>query len=988
MSGKAGGYLEKQYTGLPDHNKIAFNFQFFPLDSWDGGSDNFKLSFDGTELTGISIDTEAYSILSSRCGDPDRDDFPVISVHASVPHIGDALTLRITSLLDNDSQNESMGFRQIIMAFLNEENPYPGLCGVCDISLPSDWCGCADGTYQNPQNSGKCSNCDETCATCSGSDSDDCLTCPYGGSLNSDGTCPICTSPCSACSDDDPTECFDCIDDYFLVGNTCYPTCNYPLEASEDDDIDICTSPCPDSYTLWDQSCADDCNFPLEPDTSNSFDICKFPCEEDEFLYWDGNCRSVCPSPLVRFSTKGRKFCKNPCEDSEVLYWNGDCADDCVSPYEIKTISDYEYCASPCTGSKFLYNNGSCKSTCGQSYYASLDHGSYLCNFYCDSDSYYLTAIRSCLSSCPSGYFEYPQDRVCLACKDPLCGQCPLNHGITCNVCKEGAILDSDGVCKQCESLKAQYIKPIGSSSHEYLITLSPDSCDLTASLVKSSLLPTLEAKKNFPPFTFQTSKTNPHTYQLRVTFNASVLEPANLGITLSYLSGSLAVPKTLIASSLAQAFQDAAPTMTSALTSTMGTSLGGTLAIGASAAMWPMISFQQFIGYFIYLNIDYPPQLEIFLSLFSFTDWDFLPNPIASLTEQWKEDLSLDLTAVQDGESKYQLPPKFVKYEIPTFFIDNGGSLISMNILLIIMPLFLRYIRRVKILKIDRFLWKIEMNLRWNGVFRAFLENSIPLLLATIIQLKKFTFDNIYTTISTLLAVASFFYILLMLHFVWFSLQSRSRYRLELPLVRIVYGTLYEGLDLKDYSAKYYHLFIMLRGFLLIFLTVFMDVQPLLQVVPLIIYNIGLLYFLFQKKIFLDSKLNLINKIKEFLIIIGECFMLCLCFQSDSEDYYQVLGWMVVGTLGSAALLELVYLVAIQIIEFRQAIKKFKLLLFANKDAKSKKELEKVNEILELKHKSVKMRENSNNDTMEFIDLQSQLAALSNEIETRSYGF
>jgi len=1058
MSTGSGTYMERYYDNLPAHNQIAFAVKTYPIDSWDGGSDGYQISFDGTTINGISIDTDSYTTLSDRCGNTDKEDFPMIYSYVVIPHTATDLTLRIISLLDQDSMNESLGIREIYIEFKTVATPVTGFCGRSEIDLPSKWCLCKSYQYTLAPMTGNCLNCDSSCATCSDGSPNGCIACP-DGSLAMGGVCPSCTPPCATCTSN-PTECTNCQNPYYLSDTSCFPSCPAPLSSSTSGGFLYCITPCPGQFAYWNGDCENTCNFPLDAFGINGYDVCSFPCSSSQFLYWDqscdiscsfpltlrfehdrgfcdygcdaseflfwdkscettcpapleiqyqgsiprkfcvfpcsdpnqyaywdGSCAADCPSPLKKITGKGRKFCKYPCDiATQIVYYNGDCESSCQTPFQVKSYSNYQICGSPCTGTNFLYPDGSCRSTCDKSYYPTMDHGTYLCNFYCNSGLYYLVTTRSCLPACPSGYYENISSRACLACSDPLCSQCPLNNGATCNSCKDGAILDSaSGICKECESMEAQYIKPVGSSSHEYLVTLTPDSCDLSTALLKSSLLPTSEAKKNFPPFYFQTSKISPHTYRVRVTFNSSVLDSGNMGITLAYLTGSLAVPKTLIASGLTQAFQDAAPTVTTALTATMGTSLGGALAIGASAALWPMISFQQFIGYFIYLNIEYPPQLEIFLTLFSFTDWDFLPNPIASLTEQWKEDFSLDLTASK-GESKYQLPVKFVKYEVPVFFIDNGGSLLSMNIVLLIAPFLIFQLRRIKIIKIDRFLWKIEMNLRWNGIFRAFLENSIPMFLAMLLQLKKFSFDNIYTVISTLLAVLAFFYTIIMLHFVFETLQTQSRYRLELPLVRIVYGTLYEGLDLRDQKAKYYHLLIMLRGFLLIFLTVFMDVQPLLQVFPLIFYNIWILYFLFSKRIFKDSKLQNINKIKETLIIGGEMAMLCLCFQSDSEEYYSFLGWMTVGCLGTAAILELVYLVAIQLIELIHEIRRLKLLLFANKDPKKKKELEKVNAILELKHKAVRQRENLESETIiENIDMQSQLASFSNDMSLRS---
>jgi len=270
-------------------------------------------------------------------------------------------------------------------------------------------------------------------------------------------------------------------------------------------------------------------------------------------------------------------------------------------------------------------------------------------------------------------------------------------------------------------------------------------------------------------------------------------------------------------------------------------------------------------------------------------------------------------------------------------------------------------------------------MNLRWNGIFRAFLENSIPMLFATLIQLKKFSFDNIYVALSTLLAILAFCYLITMLHFVRDTLQAQSEHRLERPLVKVSYGTLYEGLELKDSITKYYHIFIMLRGFLLIFLVIFLDVHPILQIMPLILYNLCILWYLFKRNIFEDSKLNSINKIKESLIIVGEIFILCLCMKNKSNGYYQVLGWLTLSSFSLATLIELAYLVILQLIELIQGIKKLWRFLFSKKEAQIKKVFRAIEPQSNRKYSRIKVK--INRDRQRNIDLQNQLANLSSEI-------
>ena len=79
------------------------------------------------------------------------------------------------------------------------------------------------------------------------------------------------------------------------------------------------------------------------------------------------------------------------------------------------------------------------------------------------------------------------------------------------------------------------------------------------------------------------------------------------MNLTLSYLNDIALVPKQYVPSSTLAALAEAAPTAAAMLTGTFGVSFAGTLSLGATAALWSMLNYQQFIGNLIYVNIDYP---------------------------------------------------------------------------------------------------------------------------------------------------------------------------------------------------------------------------------------------------------------------------------------------------------------------------------------------------------------------------------------------
>ena len=80
------------------------------------------------------------------------------------------------------------------------------------------------------------------------------------------------------------------------------------------------------------------------------------------------------------------------------------------------------------------------------------------------------------------------------------------------------------------------------------------------------------------------------------------------------------------------------------------------------------------------------------------------------------------------------------------------------------------------------------------------------------------------------------------MLLFFVYKLVTKTINELKKKDARDEYGTLYEGIELSQPPSKYYYLLILARGILLVVLIVFLESVPVLQVVPLIIFNMGLI--------------------------------------------------------------------------------------------------------------------------------------------------
>ena len=382
----------------------------------------------------------------------------------------------------------------------------------------------------------------------------------------------------------------------------------------------------------------------------------------------------------------------------------------------------------------------------------------------------------------------------------------------------------------------------------------------------------------------------------------------------------TLQVPKTVEDSALTDAIK-------TALLALNGGVLGSGLFLGGTAAAWSLIGLQQFIGYFAYINIPYPSHLEKFFALFLNNNLDFLPNPFQTLTEFISETWDSAVNP-QDSLERYQLPYKFKELETPTLFIVNAGSIFSSCLVVLLLPCLLDCLRKLTLFKNLKALAILHSNLRWNIPFRIFLESGVPLLFAVLIQIRKITYANIPNAISTSTAVLAFIYFCVMLQCVFRDIASLKKENLKDPIIENSIGTLFEGLRMKKYRAwgKYYYFIVLLRGVLLVFMDTFTDFLPSLQIGSLITFNMFFACYAWTVIEFESRYITWTTRIKEVLILMVEIFLLVLYVQEGEKPYEDMIGWIIIVTLGVVLAMEIcygVYLHILAVVELWTRIKK-----------------------------------------------------------------
>ena len=370
---------------------VYFAFSFWAIDSWNTG-DYFKIQIGDSVITGwTTLDYQKYTVTSQLCGTSGSSypDIANIRIFGRAAHSGSSLTFKLISGCDQDSSNESIGFRDLTMLLADSPTTTgatQAFCAITTNSVGSVACSCAEGKYLD--SSSTCVTCDSSCSSCFGSGSNQCYECASGYSFDG-ANCFACTSPCTSCSGTDTNECYECESGYLLYNNQCIETSECLSPLYEDDCNTTCVSPCDDDqYVFLNGSCSDDCVFPLQKSTILDTLYCLYPCDSGEYLYWDGTCEDSCPEPLTVRTEPDEVYCDYTCDISQYLYWNGTCSDECDSPLVIVTSHDRSFCTYPCDSDEYLYWDGSCESTCPDPLTTRTEGGKNFCDYTCDSSQY------------------------------------------------------------------------------------------------------------------------------------------------------------------------------------------------------------------------------------------------------------------------------------------------------------------------------------------------------------------------------------------------------------------------------------------------------------------------------------------------------------------------------------------------------------------------------------------------------------------------
>jgi len=476
---------------------------------------------------------------------------------------------------------------------------------------------------------------------------------------------------------------------------------------------------------------------------------------------------------------------------------------------------------------------------------------------------------------------------------------------------------------------------------------------------MKQNFLPNT-TQNSLPKYSYQLDQAqdsygNNH-FLLEIQFNGSISSGGSLNFAFgSSLKTTIPVPET------PKPTQPAPAEIKTTFAAVTGGTVGAALTVGATSALWSIISFQQFMSYFVFMNFPLPEHVVYFLTMFDTSSMESLPNPLESMTSRFSE---LWNSLVNNDDPRYQLPKKFKEFERPTLFILNAGSTFLINMILVILPYFFDFLRKFRDLGNQKFMIDIHSNLKWNIPIRVFLESGILLTFGILVQLRKMSFENVPYAISSFCAAIAFGYMYFMINYIFKTLINFKPEDLKDPHIEMSIGTLFEGLVFKKENApaKYYYLLVLLRGMLLIFMIVFLDHFPIVQVAAMASFNVFFVFYVWKYIQFEYRYVTWTSRIKEVLIMMAEFLFMTLISDYNTENFRNIIGWIIIFMLGLTLTMELLFAFYLQILavrmysrRVRDLMKKFREYCKERKQKKKKQQV-KVHGIPTLGDTSRKM--------------------------------
>ena len=172
----------------------------------------------------------------------------------------------------------------------------------------------------------------------------------------------------------------------------------------------------------------------------------------------------------------------------------------------------------------------------------------------------------------------------------------------------------------------------------------------------------------------------------------------------------------------------------------TMATASTSPMLLSNPSLAWAIINLLQIFYYLLFFNVAYPNNVQRILKLFSIARLSFIPNIFPS---GWLE------------QEKYQLesPPKFAENELTGFFLQNGGSILTLWVSLSFAYLAF-FLAQYALGPESKIIKKLKPYFSKSTLFKLLTGTQLELLLAGVLQCRVLSFKDGVLALSSILGI------------------------------------------------------------------------------------------------------------------------------------------------------------------------------------------------------------------------------------------
>ena len=372
---------------------------------------------------------------------------------------------------------------------------------------------------------------------------------------------------------------------------------------------------------------------------------------------------------------------------------------------------------------------------------------------------YYLLNEATCVSECPSGYFQNFDAETCDLC-EASCLTCEesIYH---CTSCFTPYVLNNFK-CQSPPRKPPPYATLKSSSDPQTFILTFSNKMAITPDILTQNIEFSLTNADPSDYYLLQITA-QPDGKTFRITFNFT----KDMGIetlTVTFTNRKAIIDKngliinqdSVSAQTIRFTFfnfgeKAATDSITTAgsgvsnaaLTSSIGMFISG----GAGGLLWSFLGLFQIVNYLIFLNVNYPYNVVVFFKLFSVSSFEgMVPNPIEYLFPTIYEQMQEGLPS----------PLKFSDNDMDGLFLNNAGSTLAAWIAVIVIYGFVKIILFVFRTngRLNKIITKFKEKFEWGIPYDAMIGTYPDLLIASCLQLNNMDFTTSINKVSSIAAL------------------------------------------------------------------------------------------------------------------------------------------------------------------------------------------------------------------------------------------